>query len=679
MVNITIIGAGVHGTRIANKYKKFKNAKLKTVISRGKPKDAIFFDVPFFSSAIGWEKNFGKPDKRDVFDISVHQDSIIAVMEDFIKIGAKNFVLPKPIAITKKELSQIQYLAHHHKLKILVASQWHYSKLVEEVTSFVKKNKSKISSVDVVFSRSFKSPRKESYTATTAFLPHILQILFDTKLIKGKSNFVVENSSDNSIALRYVGKKNIHIVSNITDVKKTEIVKIFLNGDDKPALVANFSGILGSGGFVKYPSITIAKKEHQVREDVLEKMISSSLKYFSGNGSDNNILTLHRYLPIAKEEIRIVEHASKLVVVIGGGIFGILSALEIAKKGYSVVVFEKASEIITGASLVNQCRVHMGYHYPRDEKTARESRRTNAIFERFFDKAIVKDLNNYYLIAKHGSLTNPEDFHQFCRKLRLPYKKSWPVEANLSKEKISLSAKVPEKIFDANVIRDILNKKIAMTPNMTLLTKTEVVGIKKNSDGFNIIYKTGKVQKTVNCGAIINAAYGNINHINSLFGLPLNTYQYELCEMPVVKTPWSKEGWSVIDGPFFGVMPFGFSKKYLFYDVELSVLERVVGEAPNFKFDIPYYNDEKRRMRRFDNYKKKWAPYLEDIEKCQPISSLYVTRVVLPKKEKTDARPTIINEVFPGFWQIFSGKVTTSVPRAIELGISVGKFFKRKK
>lgn len=677
MINITIVGAGVYGSRIVSKYKKNNAVKIKAVVSRHKPKSELFLSVPFYNSAKAWQKDFGSPGKNDVFDICVHTNILVGILEEFAEIGGKNFILPKPIALNKKDLLKIQQLSSRHRLNILVASQWHYSKLVAEISDFVKKNKSEISAVEVTFSRSFELARKNTYTSATAFLPHILQILFSTGLITGKSEPIIENFSDKKLKIRYGGKINIRIESDLEAKKRTESLKIFLNKDIQPSLVANFSGVIGKEGFLTYPSITISKKKYQVCEDVLEKMIDSMLSYFNESASDKKYLTLDKYLPIANAEIRVVERAKKVIVVIGGGIFGILSALEISKKGYSVLLIEKASEIITGASLVNQCRVHMGYHYPRDEKTARDSRQAETAFRKLFNKAIVKNLNNHYLVAKEGSVTSPKDFIAFCKRMNLPYKESWPAETNLSKEKIALSLKVPEVIFDANTIRDILNNKIRRSPNITLLIKTEVVGVKKNSGGFEVKYKSGNMVQTTQCAAIVNATYGGLNYINKLAGLPLRSYQYELCEVPVVRTPWSKTGWAITDGPFFGIMPFGFSKNYIFYDVELSVLERVVGALPKFKFSIDYYNNKKRMAKRFSKYHKKWKSWFPDVEKCEQSFSLYATRIVLPKQERTDARPTVVEELSPGFWQIFSGKITMSVPQAIEIGESVDKFLSR--
>lgn len=50
--------------------------------------------------------------------------------------------------------------------------------------------------------------------------------------------------------------------------------------------------------------------------------------------------------------------------IIGGGIFGIYAALYLSGKGLKVCVVEKEAELMKKASVVNQARLHSGYHYP---------------------------------------------------------------------------------------------------------------------------------------------------------------------------------------------------------------------------------------------------------------------------------------------------------------------------
>ena len=169
MIQITIVGGGAYGSKISEKYKKFDNVKVRAVISRSKSKSDAFFGVPFVKSAIEWKNNFGIPNKNDVFDVCVHQNILIRVLNDLTRIGVRNFILPKPIALNKKELDHIKKLTRKYNLKVVIASQWHYSDLIKKVGKFLEKNKNKISQVDIVFSRPFDSYRKSVYNSKTSF------------------------------------------------------------------------------------------------------------------------------------------------------------------------------------------------------------------------------------------------------------------------------------------------------------------------------------------------------------------------------------------------------------------------------------------------------------------------------------------------------------------------------
>ena len=57
-------------------------------------------------------------------------------------------------------------------------------------------------------------------------------------------------------------------------------------------------------------------------------------------------------------------------VIVGGGIFGCYAALYLAGKGARVALLEKEDRLFRKASLVNQARLHGGYHYPRSIATA---------------------------------------------------------------------------------------------------------------------------------------------------------------------------------------------------------------------------------------------------------------------------------------------------------------------
>ena len=84
------------------------------------------------------------------------------------------------------------------------------------------------------------------------------------------------------------------------------------------------------------------------------------------------------------------------IIVIGCGIFGAEIALKASSKGLSVKVFEANEDILLGASMNNQNRLHLGFHYPRDIETGIQSIRGFDLFKKKYEKCIQSNFLNTY-------------------------------------------------------------------------------------------------------------------------------------------------------------------------------------------------------------------------------------------------------------------------------------------
>ncbi len=681
-IQITIVGAGNYGTLVFSKYKKNKNAEIKSIITPNKTKSqlkkASIIGIPLYRSPKKWKKSYGKPSKVDVFDLCVHVKVLSNTLEQLVKIGARNFILPKPVAINSKDLQKITQLINDNDLNVVIASQWYYASLVKNLRSLVNEIKNDISKIELSFSQKFSGKRALSYTPTTALLPHMLQIVYSMGIFNVEKDLNINHLSNKSILITGKNRKiKLSIESDLSSKPKKQLLKVFLKNNKHPILIANFTGIFSNGRFIEYPYIRQDKEIVPVPEEPLEKMISDIVCHFSSS-KNNKALTFKKYLPIAKAQLKIEDGKPQTIGVIGGGIFGILTGLEISRKGYGVTIFEKGPSVLSEASLVNQCRIHMGYHYPRDKETAQTTLSAKEAFCRMFPEAITeKEMENYYCIATQKSKTSPNQFIAFCNELGLPYKKTWPKHLKLNKNKIALSLKVPEPTFDVRYIRNKLLKKINRQHKLKILTSADVKSIKIEGNRYKINYLKDGEKNSYYVGAIVNATYANINNIHKATGLPMQKYQYELCEMPVIEMPIKKPtGVAIMDGPFSSIMSFGRSKEFLLYDVDLSVLERSIGKLPKFKLSISYYNKPDVRKRRFDKYIKKISTFMPQVREAKYLYSLYTTRIVLPNRERDDARPTILTNPAPGFWSVFSGKITTCIPYSKKIAKKVIKFMK---
>lgn len=436
-LNVTIVGAGYYGLLISKKYAKNANTHLKGIIdpnpNKKKMQENPLNKLPVFCSPKKWEEKFGKPNSKDIFDLCVHEMILISVMDNLIKIGAKNFILPKPIALNEENLEKLNRMVTANNLNVVIASQWHHAKLTQKIKEAyheTHKKYGKPSRIDIVFSKK-SEPSREHHTPITTFLPHVFQIIHTSKITDiNKLSFEIKHICPEKIILESADKETkINIESNLSTTAREQKIKIYFGNNCEPHIMADFAGIFDNGRFVEYPYINYKNRIHPVVEDVLENMIEKNLAAFTSNKKET--LTIGNYIPVAKKIIEIEKIRQKSVAVIGGGIFGILSAIEIAKKGSPITVFEKNKDILLGASLANQCRIHMGYHYPRDKETAKSTLESKNDFCNLFKEALIyKNFKNYYCIAKKDSLTKLYDYIEFCKDMGLTYQKNGRIKSN---------------------------------------------------------------------------------------------------------------------------------------------------------------------------------------------------------------------------------------------------------
>ena len=117
-----------------------------------------------------------------------------------------------------------------------------------------------------------------------------------------------------------------------------------------------------------------------------------------------------------------------------------------------VLFLKKKKDLLLGASTNNLNRVHFGYHYPRDDQTAKQSYKGYKSFKNFFREAIIRNFKNYYLIEENSKV-NLKDYLKFCKRNNLEFK-----EVNINKIKFKTNHVeggiiVKEPIYDWEEIK----------------------------------------------------------------------------------------------------------------------------------------------------------------------------------------------------------------------------------
>ena len=355
------------------------------------------------------------------------------------------------------------------------------------------------------------------------------------------------------------------------------------------------------------------------------------------------------------------------IAIIGAGVFGCSAAIELGKD-FEVVLFERDNNILCGASTVNHLRHHYGFHYPRSKETVEEIKKARESFEREYGECVSEFFDDYYGVSKTGSKTTPEDFIKFCDNLNLPYKIEWPEEKYLDKEKIGICVKTPERVYDPDILKGLILKKLRNL-RVTLMLNSQIIGGRTEGNKKKIKIKIGKKEFEEEFDYVINATYSNFNNFNKWFGFPRKTFLYELMELIELYIPNQKKiGLTIMDGAFSALLPRGDKGTFTLGHVDASVLKKVVSDdidpvvMANENIES---NKEEILKRGIEDF-----PFLKNAEF---VKSLFVTRVVKANVDATDERPSEITDYGNGMYSIFGGKIITCIDIAKKLAGMIRK------
>lgn len=371
-------------------------------------------------------------------------------------------------------------------------------------------------------------------------------------------------------------------------------------------------------------------------------------------------------------------------LIVGGGIFGVYAALFLADQGQRVTVVEKETQLMRKASIVNQARLHGGYHYPRSIATARMSDENKARFTHDHQDFILFDFEKYYAIDRFGSLTDGAQFERFCAYIGIDCDlvKDHPL---FNYDRLEAVFRTTEYTFDPLLIARYYDQKIRERSEIQLLLHHEVAEVATAGDAWRMKVKNLSDQSTkeIRAAQVINATYSASNAINRLFGQSEIQLMHEISEMAFVSSPQlGTTGLTVMDGPFGSIMPYGKSG--------LLSLSSVAYTHHKVSYDaLPVFDCQEHhpdcgpkatsicngcQWRPPSNYGKMRAQmqqYLAPQVQLQYFTSMFTIKSKLKANFIDDGRPTEINILRrnPHFYCIFAGKINSiyEIEKVIEL------------
>ncbi|MGC2457315.1 MAG: FAD-dependent oxidoreductase [Gallionellaceae bacterium] len=349
-------------------------------------------------------------------------------------------------------------------------------------------------------------------------------------------------------------------------------------------------------------------------------------------------------------------------VIIGGGFYGAAIAIYLAKqRGLKrIVLVERESALLIRASYNNQARVHNGYHYPRSFTTAHRSRVNQPRFVRDWPEAMKQDFTKLYAIARRNSKVTAKQFVRFCKEIGA---KIEPADQSLHQlfeprliEEVFL---VEEYAFDSSKLASWAESELRAC-GVEVRFETRVTAISKGDHALLKVTMREKdgSEAEISSRYVFNCTYSGLNQFAGDFPGTQTKLKQEITEMALMQVPTvlKELGITVMDGPFFSLMPFPARGLHTLSHVRYT---------PHMHWNDQRNIDPYQRLHdyehatRVERMIRDVARYLPAVQDAQYVDSLFEVKTVLVKNEGDDGRPILFekHEELPGCYSVLGGKI----------------------
>ena len=348
--------------------------------------------------------------------------------------------------------------------------------------------------------------------------------------------------------------------------------------------------------------------------------------------------------------------------IIGGGFYGATIAIYLARQRglRRVVLIEREARLLARASYHNQARVHNGYHYPRSFTTAFRSRVNLPRFIHDWPQAVKQDFTKLYAIARRNSKVTSKQFERFCHEIGARIERADSTLQSLFNLRLIEDVfLVEEHAFDAARLAQWAQQTLDNS-GVQVLLETHATSIHRSPhSGLMLALQDAKGRREfIDCRHIFNCTYSGLNQLRGDYPGTHTHLKHEITEMALIKPPAAVDGLgiTVMDGPFFSMMPFPARGLHTLSHVRYT---------PHFSWEddrgiSPYLQLERyARTTRFERMLRDVVRYMPSIQGAAHVDSLFEVKTVLQKNEGDDGRPILFEKHsdLPGCYSILGGKI----------------------
>ena len=361
-------------------------------------------------------------------------------------------------------------------------------------------------------------------------------------------------------------------------------------------------------------------------------------------------------------------------IIIGAGLYGLYAAFYSARKNKKekILVLEYDKGAFTRATYANQARVHMGYHYPRSISTAERSAHYFQRFAEDFGFCLRTDFDQIYATSSKFSWTDAERFRRFCKNAGIRCEDVDP-SRYFNAGMCDGAFLTEEYTYDACILKEYFLRVLAGCQNVEILYGQRIETIKKGQGYFTVCCADGHEYAS---SFLLNASYASTNQISRMVGYEPFKIKYELCEIILcqVSDDLKDVGLTVMDGPFFSIMPFGKTGHHSLTSVTFTPHMASYEDMPTFKCQTAVKESwcSPAHLANCNGCPARpesaW-PYMSNLAKkymkqgyvFSYSGSLFSMKPILRASEIDDSRPTVVRVscTDPVYVSVLSGKIDT--------------------
>jgi glycine/D-amino acid oxidase-like deaminating enzyme len=286
---------------------------------------------------------------------------------------------------------------------------------------------------------------------------------------------------------------------------------------------------------------------------------------------------------------------TRRTAVLGGGILGICTALELANRGEAVVLVEGAADLMQGASRWNEGKIHLGYLYAGDPtlSTARRLIPGGLAFASLVERHIGQALDSFQtdddvFLVHRDSIAGAESFETYANRVasmvrdattgkKLGYLSDVSrssvrrlAASDLARltpsEKVVAGFRVNERSISTQPVADLLVAAIRAEPRVEVHTGTWVEAVTRRDDArLELVVRRDEPNELGAFDVVINALWEGRPAVDASLGIrPVAPWSHRFRAAVFAKAPDSAlESGVLCTGPFGDIKRYADGRLYL--------------------------------------------------------------------------------------------------------------------